>query len=136
MSVFQEKFATSVVNLLNSSMFFRECVHIAEAGGIENIPTYSWFLLQFQPTHQTALKMLHHTGWFRIRRMVQARLFWKSNPDVHYAYAVNKFMRERAVKNCQNIAFFSTDSKCKLPIGEPGYPIAAVTQGKKSYCWS
>ena len=30
-----------------------------------------------------------------------------------------------------NIAFFSADSKCKVPIGEPGYQIALVTRGKK-----
>ena len=95
-------------------MFFRECVRIAEASGIENIPTYSWFLLEF-----------------RIRRVVQARLFRKSNPDAHYANAVYKFMRERVVKNRQNIAFFSTHTKCKEPIGEAAYRIAAVTRGKK-----
>ena len=71
------KFANSIVNLLISSMFFRECVGNAEASGIENIPTYLRFLLQFWPTHRTAPKMLHHTGRFRIRRMVQARLFRK-----------------------------------------------------------
>ena len=103
-------------------MFFRECVRIAEASGIENIPTYSWFLFQFWPTHRTASKILHPTGRCRIRRVVQARLFRKSNPDAHYA---------NAVKNRQNIAFFSTDTKCKEPIGEPGYRIAAVTRGKK-----
>ena len=112
-------------------MFFRECVRIAEASGIENIPTYSWFLFQFWPTHRTASKILHPTGRFRIRRVVQAWLFRKSNPDAHYANAVYKFMRERVVKNRQNIAFFSTDTKCKEPIGEPGYRIAAVTRGKK-----
>ena len=112
-------------------MFFRECVRIAEANGIENIPTYSWFLLQFWPTHRIASKMLHHTGRFRIRHMVQIRLFRKSNPDAHYVNAAYKFMREQAIKNRQNIAFFSADEKCKVPIGEPGYPIAAVTGGEK-----
>ena len=56
-------------------------------------------------THQTASNILHHTGQFRIRRMVQRRPVQKSNPDTHYANAVIKFMRERAVKNCQNIVF-------------------------------
>ena len=40
-------------------------------------------------------------------------------------------MRERAVKDRQNISFFSADAKCKVPIGEPAYPIAAETRGKK-----
>ena len=87
--------------------------------------------MQFWPTHKTASKMLHHTGRFKIRRMVQARLFRKNNPDAHYANAVYKFMRQRAMKNRQNVAFFSADAKCKVSIGEPGYPIAAVSRGKK-----
>ena len=77
-----------------------------------------------------SFKNVNHMGQFRIRRMLQARLFRKSNPDAHYANAVYKFMRERAVKNRQNIAF-SADAKCKVPTGEPGYPIVAVTGGKK-----
>ena len=112
-------------------MFFRECVCITQASGIENISTYSWFLLQFRPAHWTISKMLHHTGRFRIRRVVQAQLFQKSNPDAHYANAAYKFMRVRVVKTRQNIAFFSADAKCKVPIGESGYPIAVVTRGKK-----
>ena len=66
--VCQEKLANCIVNLLISSTFFRECVRIAEASGIENIPTYSGFLLKSWPTHGTASKILHHTGPFRIRR--------------------------------------------------------------------
>ena len=40
-------------------------------------------------------------------------------------------MRERVVKTRQNIALFSADAKSKVAIGEPDYPIAAVTRGKK-----
>ena len=91
------RIASSIINLSISSMFFRECVGNAEASGIENIPTYLRFLLQFWPTHRTAPKMLYHTGRFKIRRVVQARLFRKSNPDAHYV---------NVVKNRQNIVFF------------------------------
>ena len=104
-NIFQEKFANSIVNLLNSPMSFRECVRITKARGIENIPTYLWFLLQFWPTHRTASKKLHRTGRFRIRRMVQAWLFRKSNADAHYANAVYKFMRERT--GCQKSSKYS-----------------------------
>ena len=111
--------------------FFREYVRIAKEKGVINIPTYSWFLLQFWPTHRTASDMLHYTGRFKIRRMVQARLFRKSNPDAHYANSIYKFLKERAVRNHQNVDFFSADAKCKVPVGEPGYPIATVTREKK-----
>ena len=63
--------------------------------------------------------------------MVQARLFRKTNPDTHYANSIYKFLKECAVKNRQNEAFFSADAKCKVPVGEPGYPITTVTRGKK-----
>ena len=63
--------------------------------------------------------------------MVQARLFRKSNPDAHYANSIYKFLKERAVRNHQNVDFFSADAKCKVPVGEPGNPIATVTRGKK-----
>ena len=79
----------------------------------------------------SASNMLHYARRFKIRRMVQARLFRKSNPDAHYANSIYKFLKECAIKNCQNIAFFSADTKCKVPVGEPGYPIATVTRGKK-----
>ena len=91
--------------------FFREYVRIAEEKGVINIPTYSWFLLQFWPTHRTASDMLHYTGRFKIRRMVQARLFRKSNPDAHYANSIYKFLKDRDVKNRQKVAFFSADAK-------------------------
>ena len=111
--------------------FFRECVHIAEEKGVTNIATYSWFLLQFWPTHRTASNMLHYTERFKSRRMVQTRLFRKSNPDAQYTNSIYKFLKERAVKNRQNVDFFSADAKCRVPVGEPGYRIATVTRGKK-----
>ena len=63
--------------------------------------------------------------------MVQAHLFRKSNLDAHHANSIYKFLKERAVKNRQNVAFFSADAKCKVPVGEPGCPTATVTRGKK-----
>ena len=63
--------------------------------------------------------------------MVQAHLFRKSNPDAHYANSIYKFLKEHAVKSCQNVAFFNADAKCKVPVGEPGYPITTVTRGIK-----
>ena len=31
----------------------------------------------------------------------------------------------------ENFAFVSADAKCKVQVGEPGYPIAAVARGKR-----
>ena len=88
-------------------------------------------LMQLWPITRSASKILHYTGRFKVRRMVQARLLRKKNPDAHYANAVYKFLKQRAVKNQNNVAFFSADAKCKVSVGEPGFPIAAVARGMK-----
>ena len=53
------------------------------------------------------------------------------NHDAHYANAVYKFLKQRAIKNRNNVAFFSTSAKCKVSVGEPGFLVAAVVRGKK-----
>ena len=63
--------------------------------------------------------------------MVQARLLKKYNPDTHYANVVYKFLKQRAVKNWNNVAFFSADAKCKVSVDKPGFPVAAIVWGKK-----
>ena len=55
--------------------------------------------MQFWLTTQSASKILHYTGRFKVCRMVQARLLKKYNPDTHYANVVYKFLKQRAVKN-------------------------------------
>ena len=108
-------------------LFFRECVGIVREKGTTNILTYSWFFLQFWPTHQTTSNMLHYTGGFKVRCMVEQRLIRKSNSDTHYPNAIYKFLKERAVKNRRNVSSFSAD----VSVGEPGYPIITITRGKK-----
>ena len=76
--------------------------------------------------------MLHYIGKFKIRIMVQALLFCKSNPDSNYANGVFKFIKIQAVKNRYNVAFFSTVDKCKVPVGDLEFPIASVTGSKES----
>ena len=63
-----------------------------------------------------------------MRRAVQARLLQKRNPDAH-ARAVFKFLKQRAIKD--TTAFLSADAKCTISVGEPGFPLAAITRGKK-----
>ena len=63
--------------------------------------------------------------------MVQSRVLRKNNPDMHYTYAIYSFLRERAELNSSCCAMVSADAKCKVSLGEPGEPIAAVSRGKK-----
>ena len=74
--------------------------------------------------------MTHYTGRFNVKRMVQARLLRKNNSDSHYTNAVYSFLKERAIQDSTCTAMISADSKCKVSVGEPGSPIAAVSRGK------
>ena len=123
-----------VVNMvfaLSYADLYRTCVKLAQEKNIDTIPSYAWFLLQFWPTHRSASRLLRYTGWFRVRRDVQARILRKANPDAHYARTDYKFLKERAIKHRLNTVFFNADAKCKISVGEPGFPLAAVARGEK-----
>ena len=124
-----------VVNFAMASSFadlYRTCVEIASVSR-ENIaiPSKSWFMLQFWPTNASKAKLLHHTGRFKVKSMVQARILRKQNVDLHYTNAIFSFMKKHAKRDRENCAFVSADAKCKVQVGEPGYPIAAVARGKR-----
>ena len=55
----------------------------------------------------------------------------KNNPDFHYTNAIYSFLKERAQLYADTCVLSSADAKCKVTLGEPGYPIAAVSRGKR-----
>ena len=115
---------------------YRQCVRIAATKEPPvQIPFKHWFLLQFWPSTRTISNMTHYTGKFKVKRMVQARLLRKNISDSHYTNAVCSFLKERAIQNSTCTAMISADAKCKVSVGEPGFPIAAVSRGKVCYCW-
>ena len=63
--------------------------------------------------------------------MLQARILHKNNLDEHYTNAILKFLKERSLNSEKPVAFVSADAKCKVSIGEPGFPVAVVSRGKK-----
>ena len=79
--------------------------------------------------------MLHYTGRFKVKRMIQARLFRKNNPDAQYCNAIYNFIKQRAIKHRTDSIFFSTDAKCKVSVGEPDLPLASVSRVKKVVIW-
>ena len=89
---------------------YRDCSEEAEKRNI-SIPWYSWFLLQFWPCSRTVSNIMHNTGKFKVRRMVQARLFRKHNPDSHYRNAIYNFMKETAMAYRDTSTLFSVDAK-------------------------
>ena len=40
-------------------------------------------------------------------------------------------MKQRVIKHRADATFFSADGKCKVSVGEPDFPLASVSQGKK-----
>ena len=63
--------------------------------------------------------------------MVQERQFRKSHPDEHYAAALFRYMHEFAVKFKTVTEMVCLDDKHRMKVGEPGYPVAAVEQGRR-----
>ena len=55
----------------------------------------------------------------------------KNNPDAQYAQAVYGILKSGAKTYKPDALFFSADAKCKIPIGEPGFPLAVVARGKR-----
>ena len=109
---------------------YRECVEKAGQSGAE-VPNYTYFVLQFWSCSRIAANILHCTGRFKVKRMIQTRLFRKNYPDTHYCNALYKFMKKRAIKHRTDSTFCSADAKCKVYIGEPDFPLASVSRGKK-----
>ena len=94
----------AVVNMAIATSYasiYRDCSEEAEKRNI-SIPSYSWLLLQFWPCSRRVSNIKHYTAKFKVRRMVQVRLFRKNNPGSHYCNAFYNFMKERAMAHRVN----------------------------------
>ena len=104
------------------------------------VPHYTWFWLQFWPCSRTAYSLLHYKGCFKVKLMVQARIFWKHNPDSHYCTSIYNFIKQKVLKQRANSTFFTADAKQRILAGEIGFPLACVAPGQKivviSSSWS
>ena len=122
----------SMALALSYADLYRTCKGIAESSDKEiSVPSYPWFLLQFWPTTTTKSRIVKYTGRFKVKRMVQSRVLRKENPDFHYTNAIYSFLKSRAQSNYDSCVLVSADAKCKVTLGEPGYPIASIYRGKQ-----
>ena len=55
----------------------------------------------------------------------------KSHDDDHYTNALFKYAREYAINIRDICCFICTDDKHKIDVGEPNFPLAAVSRGKQ-----
>ena len=86
---------TVVVNMAIASShasIYQEYIEKTEQSGIE-VPSHTWFLLQFWPCSHTAANMLDYMGRFKEKHKIQARLFPNNNPNAHYCNAIYNFMK-------------------------------------------
>lgn len=56
---------------------------------------------------------------------------YKSHIDPHYAAALFRYEREVSILFKDKCNPVCLDDKHSIKIGEPGYPVAAVEQGRK-----
>ena len=78
--------------------------------------------LQFWPKTPAARASVH---------LIQQRQFRRSHPDVHYAAAVFRYMREYALLFSEHCLFLSIDDKHPVKVGEPAFPVAAAERGRR-----
>ena len=55
----------------------------------------------------------------------------KYHEDAHYASGLFCYEKEMAVWFSRLATFVSLDDRHKVPLGEPGYPVARVERGKR-----
>ena len=95
------------------------------------IPSVQWLRLQFWPKSPTAKIALQYTGRLKVKYMVQKRQMRKFHEDAHYVSALFHYEKEMAIKFRRFSTFASLDDKHKVPVGDPGYPVASVDREKK-----
>ena len=111
---------------------YEKCKVYAIEKGVseENIPSLSWFRFQFWPKSSYMAAAMNCTGRFNVCFMVQQRNIRKFSPDDHYCNALFKYAKQLTIKFSDHCAFISIDDKCKIKVGEPNCPFAAVAHGK------
>ena len=57
----------------------------------------------------------------------------KFHEDAHYTSALFHYEKVKAFKFSRFTTFASLDDKHKVPVGDPGYPVASVDHGKKVF---
>ena len=95
------------------------------------IPSEAWVRLQFWPKNKHHKSSCHYTGKLDVKFMVQSRQLRKSHDNAHYCAALFRYEREQAILLRDNSMFACLDDKHRIPVGEPGYPVASVERGRR-----
>ena len=111
----------------------KKCCQEAEKAGLRagEMPSHSWFKLQFWPKNATTHSAQNYTDRFSVKYMIQQRMARKAHDDVHYAGAIYKYAREYAVSIGDLVSFICTKDKHKILVGEPDFSVAALPYGHR-----
>ena len=125
-----------VVNMalvISAPDLHKKCFQEAEKAGLtaEEMPSLSWFKLQFCPKNATIHSALNYTGQFSVKYMIQERTTRKTHDGVHYARAIYKYDRVYAVSIRDLASFVCTDDKHKISVEELFFPVAALPCGRR-----
>jgi len=99
-------------------------------------PSVDYLRLQFMPKNEQLATAVQYTGRFPLKFKIQSRQFNMHHIDAHYASALQKYLKNFAVKYKEHCTLLSVDDKNHIPVGEPGVPIATVFRGKRSLAHS
>ena len=100
----------------------------------KEMPSLSWFKLQFYPKDATIHSALNYTGQFSVKNMIQERTTRKAHDGVHYARAIYKYDRVYAVSIRDLASFVCTDDKHKISVEEPVFSSCRFTLWASGAC--
>lgn len=108
--------ALSVEDLCN---IIKECLPIGTP-----VPSSSWVRLNFWSCNPYTKSAMTYTGCFRVKFAVQQRLTRAQHDDASYTSVLFKYMKQFAVKYCEDTYFFCMEDKAIVSVGEPNLPVS------------
>ena len=96
-----------------------------------DIPSFSWFKLNFGPKDLMTHTTLNYTGCFSVKYMVLQRMIRKTYADDYYTNVISKYAHEYTGNIRDICSFICMDDKHRISMGEPNFPLAAVPHGRQ-----
>ena len=94
------------------------------------IPSVQWVRLQFHPKNPHTKAAAEFRKNIPVK-MIQQHQFRHSHVDAHYCVAIFRYLKEYALKLCDQALMVCLSNKHRAKAGEPGLLVASVERGKK-----
>ena len=126
----------------------KEVIHLAQAVSVRDlrsqvqakcpegtkIPSIPWIRLRFWPKTRSTLARMNALYWKARWYASWCRPEISKVSCIHYAAAIFRYEREMSLLFRGKCVFVCLDDKHRIKIGKPGYPVAAMEQGRR--LWS